>query len=153
MNRHFVTRKTAHLLGFAGLIPFVALSLGCWLVHPAWLPALVSAQLAYGVAILSFLGGLHWGAAILCTELSSQRTRLALAWGVTPSLIGVGAAQLLIGVGFALMTAAFAILYLVDKRLYAWYQMPEWLLALRFKLTCVVVVALSLTFVAVNFRS
>ena len=43
--------------------------------------------------------------------------------------------------------------YLVDRRLYAWYRMPDWMLALRFKLTCVVVAALVLTFVAVNLRS
>lgn len=153
MNRHFAARKTAHVLGFAGLIPFVGLSLGSWLVHPDWLPVLVSGQLAYGVAILAFLGGLHWGAALLSNDLSAERTKVALLWGVTPSLIGVGAAQLLIGIGFALMTAAFVMVYLVDRRLYAWYRMPDWMLALRFKLTCVVVAALVLTFVAVNLRS
>jgi hypothetical protein len=153
MNRHFAARKTAHVLGFAGLIPFVCLSLGCWLVHPDWLPVLVSGQMAYGVAILAFLGGLHWGAALLSNDLSAERTKVALLWGVTPSLIGVGAAQLLIGIGFALITAAFVMVYLIDRRLYAWYRMPEWMLALRFKLTCVVVAALVLTFVAVNLRS
>ena len=153
MNRHFAARKTAHVLGFAGLIPFVGLSLGSWLVHPDWLPVLVSGQLAYGVAILAFLGGLHWGAALLSNDLSAERTKVALLWGVTPSLIGVGAAQLSIGIGFALMTAAFVMVYLVDRRLYAWYRMPDWMLALRFKLTCVVVAALVLTFVAVNLRS
>ena len=153
MNRHFVCRKTAHFLGFAGLIPFIALSLGCLLVQRDWLPVLVSGQLSYGVAILSFLGGVHWGAALLCSEVSSTRTRLALLWGVTPSLIGVAAAQLLIGLGFAVMTAGFVTVYLIDKRLYAWYQMPDWMLVLRFRLTCVVVAALALTFVAVNLRS
>lgn len=153
MNRHFAARRTAHILGFAGLIPFVTLSLGCWLVHPDWLPTLVSGQMHYGVAILSFLGGVHWGAVFLCGELSIERTKLGLIWGVTPSLVAVAATQLLIGLGFTLITLAFVAAYLVDKRLYPWYQLPEWLLALRFKLTCVVVAALLLTFAAVNLRS
>jgi hypothetical protein len=153
MNRHFAARQTAHVLGFAGLIPFVVLSLGCWLVPTDWLPTLVSAQLSYGVAILAFLGALHWGAALLCSDLSSQRTRLALLWGVTPSLIGVAAAQLLIGIGFVVMAAAFVMVYLVDKRLFPWYGLPEWLLGLRLRLTCVVLAALVLTVLAVNFRS
>lgn len=153
MNRHFASRKAAHILGFAGLVPFVGLSLGCWLVQRDWLPILVSGQLSYGAAILSFLGGVHWGAAALSSEISSTRTRLALLWGVTPSLIGVAAGQLLTGIGFAVMTAAFIVVYLVDKRLYAWYRLPDWLLVLRFRLTCVVVAALALTLVAVNLRS
>ena len=153
MNRHFATRKAAHALGYAGLIPFVSLSLGCWLVQRDWLPLLISGQLFYGVAILAFLGGVHWGAALLCSEISSIRTRLALLWGVTPSLVGVVAAQLPTGLSLAVLSAAFILVYMVDKRLYAWYRMPEWLLSLRLRLTCVVAAALALTFVAVNFRS
>jgi hypothetical protein len=152
MNKHFSSRRTAHFLGFAGLIPFVVLSLGSWIVHPDWLPRLIVGQLSYGVAILSFLGGLHWGAAILSNELSIDRTKLALLWGVTPSLIGVAAAQLLLGLGFLLMTVAFVVAYRVDRRLYSWYPMPGWLMALRFRLTCVVVASLLLTFLAVNVR-
>lgn len=153
MNKNFAARRMAHLLGFAGLIPFITLSIGCTLVHPDWLPVLVAGQLSYAVAILSFLGGVHWGAAVLCTELSSQRTKLALLWGVTPSLIAVLSAQLLLGLGFACMTAAFVVAYLIDKRMYVWYAMPAWFLGLRFKLTCAVVASLLLTFVAVNLRS
>ena len=153
MNRHFATRKAAHALGYAGLIPFVGLSLGCWLLQRDWLPILISGQLSYGVAILAFLGGVHWGAALLCSEISSMRTRLALLWGVTPSLVGVAAAQLPTGLSLAVMSAAFILVYMFDKRLYAWYRMPDWLLLLRFRLTCVVTTALALTFVAVNFRS
>ena len=153
MNRHFATRKAAHALGYAGLVPFVGLSLGCWLVQRDWLPLLLSAQLSYGVAILSFLGGVHWGAALLCSELSSTRTRLALLWGVTPSLVGVAAAQLPTSVSLAVMSAAFILVYMFDKRLYAWYRMPDWMLLLRLRLTCVVAAALALTFVALNLRS
>ena len=153
MNKHFAARRAAHLLGYSGLIPFIVLSLGCTLVHPDWLPILVAGQLSYAVAILSFLGGIHWGAAVLCPDLSSQRTKLALLWGVTPSLIAVFSAQLLLGLGFAFMTAAFVAAYLVDKRLYVWYAMPDWFLSLRLRLTCVVVASLLLTFVTVNLRS
>ncbi len=153
MNKHFAARRTAHLLGFGGLIPFVLLSSGCWLVQRDWLGMLVSAQMAYGVAILSFLGAVHWGAALLSATLSTQRTKLALLWGVLPSLIAVGAAQLLIGIGFAIITATFVAVYLIDKRLYPWYPLPAWLIGLRFKLTCVVVASLASTFLAVNLRT
>lgn len=153
MSRPLAMRPMVCLMGFAGLIPFVTLSLGCWIVHPDWLPTLVAAQLAYGIAILSFLGGIHWGAVLLCSTLPLPRLRIALMWGVTPALIGVVASQMLIGPGFALMIVAFALLFLVDRRLYPWYRIPDWFIALRLKLSCVVVLALTLTVVAVNFRS
>ena len=161
MNKHFAARQTAHVLGFAGLIPFVLLSVGCWLVHPDWLGYLVSAQMTYAVAILSFLGAVHWGAALLSSHLTSERTKLALLWGVSPSLIAVGASpllsqvfsQLLTGIGFAVVTATFVLVYLIDKRMFAWYPLPDWLLPLRFKLTCVVVASLASTFLAVNLRA
>lgn len=153
MNKHFASRRVAHVLGFGGLIPFIILSIGCTLVHPDWLPILVAGQISYAVAILSFLGGVHWGAAVLCTGLTSERTKLALLWGVTPSLFAVLSAQLAPGLGLVFMTVAFVAAYLVDKRLYVWYAMPDWFLILRFRLTCVVVLSLMLTFVAVNLRS
>ncbi len=55
-------------LGVAGLIPFVALSLA--LAAGATLPLFTDedsmrvALVGYGVAILSFLGGVRWGVAL-----------------------------------------------------------------------------------------
>ena len=153
MNPHFFSKRLAHALGVAGLFPFVLLSLGCWLAHPDWLGILIRGQLAYGISILSFLGGLHWGAALTCTTLTRQQTQRALIWGVTPSLIALLAAKALLGLGFAVLTLGFICAYLIDKRLYRWYGIADWFIRLRFQLTSVVVVSLILTFVAVNVRS
>ncbi|GAA4033709.1 DUF3429 domain-containing protein [Actimicrobium antarcticum] len=153
MNTNFFNKRLAHLLGFAGLIPFVLLSLSCWIVHPDWLGFMIKGQLAYGIAILSFLGGIHWGAALCCNLLSIDQTKRALIWGVTPSLIALVASRMIIGVGFAVLMAGFIVAYQIDKRLYRWYDIPDWFISLRFKLTCVVVAALTLTFLAANVRS
>ncbi|MES2832487.1 MAG: DUF3429 domain-containing protein [Pseudomonadota bacterium] len=153
MNSHPASRRAAYRLGFAGLIPFISLTLACWIAPVPLLGKLLSWQMSYGVAILAFLGGLHWGAALLCRALPIERSQIALWWGVTPSLLGVGAAWLPIGPGLALLCAAFFLLYLVDKYLYRWYGLPEWLPGLRLKLTCVVVPTLALTFAALRMRS
>ena len=153
MNTHFFNKRLAHSLGFAGLVPFVLLSVGCWIVHPDWLGILIRGQLAYGISILSFLGGIHWGAALTSTQLTMNQTRRALIWGVTPSLIALLAAKALLGLGFAVLTIGFVTAYLIDKRLYRWYGVPDWFIRLRFQLTCVVVAALTLTFIAFNVRS
>lgn len=151
MNKHFLNKRLAHLLGFAGLIPFVALALACWAVHPDWLGDFIRGQLAYGIAILSFLGGIHWGATMMSGGLSIEQTRRALIWSVIPALIA-WFATMVGGFGFAVLMAGFIAAYQVDKRMFAWYRMPEWLIALRFQLTWVAVSALALTVVAANAR-
>jgi hypothetical protein len=151
MNTHFLSKRLAHQLGFAGLIPFVALALACWTAHPAWLGAFIKGQLAYGILSLSFLGGIHWGATMLSGELSAAQTRKAMAWSVAPVLIG-WFATMAGGFGFAVLMAGFIGAYQVDKRLFAWYRLPEWFIRLRFILTCVVVAALALTVIAANVR-
>ncbi|GAC1412714.1 MAG: hypothetical protein NVSMB6_14620 [Burkholderiaceae bacterium] len=153
MKRHFAIRRAVHVLGFAGLIPFIVLAAACWLIRADLQSFVIAAQLSYAVAILSFLGGIHWGAALLCGELSVNHGRIGLLWGVMPSLVSVAALQFPSMFALTLLIAAFLTVYLVDKRLYPWYRMPDWLPALRFRLTCVVAVTLGLTLAAVIFRS
>lgn len=151
MNTHFLNKRVAHLLGFAGLTPFIALSLACWIVHPDWLGAFIKGQLAYGIVTLSFLGGAHWSATMMAGDLSAEQTRRALVWSVIPALIA-WFATMVGGFGFAVLIAGFIGAYQVDKRLFVWYRMPEWLIRLRFNLTCVVVAALAFTVIAANVR-
>jgi hypothetical protein len=83
--------------------------------------------------------------------LSIEQTRRALIWSVMPALIA-WFATMAGGFGFAVLMAGFIAAYQVDKRMFAWYRMPEWLIALRFQLTCVAVAALALTVIAANAR-
>jgi hypothetical protein len=151
MNTHFLNKRLVYVLGLAGLIPFIVLALACWVVHPIWLGPFIKGQLAYAIAILSFLGGMHWGATVASNELNAPQTRKALVWSVVPALIA-WFSTMLGGFGFALLMAGFIGAYQVDKRLFVWYGWPQWLLQLRFRLTCVVVASLALTVIAVNVR-
>lgn len=151
MNSQFLNQRFAHLLGIAGTVPFLLLMAACWMVQVDWLGYFIRGQLAYGIAILSFLGGMHMSAAILTTGLSEEQTRKAFVWSVLPPVLA-WSATLMGGFGFAVLMAGFIIAYQVDKRLLAWYRMPDWFLQLRFRLTCVVVAALALSVIAVNVR-
>jgi hypothetical protein len=73
----------AGLLGPAGLIPFVGLSVAAM---AGWPPA-GFALLAYGATILAFLGAVHWGLALRAppTEHGADAARLGL--GVLPALV------------------------------------------------------------------
>ncbi len=151
MNPHFLNKRLSHLLGFAGLIPFFLMMAGTWLADPSWLNDFVRGQLAYAIVILSFLGGVHWGAAMMCSELSIADTKLALLWGVTPSLIA-WSATLFGGFGFAVLMAGFIAALQVDKQLFARYGMPPWLMGLRWRLTVAVVLMLAATVIGANVR-
>ena len=53
--------QTITRLGYAGLVPFVLLTGLMWLVDSELLPFVSIALAAYAAAIVSFLGGVHWG--------------------------------------------------------------------------------------------
>jgi hypothetical protein len=155
MNPHFLPQdqasRLAHRLGYASLIPSVLLSLACWGADPAWLGVFIKGQLAYGVLMLALVGGVHWGAAMMAKNLSEQDTKRALRWSLAPALTG-WFATMVGGFGFAVLIIAFVAAYQVDKRLFLAYAAPEWIVRLRFNLTCVMVAALVLTVVAANVR-
>lgn len=144
-------QRFAVQLGYAGLIPFLLMMLGVWLADVSWMDDFVKGQLAYAIVILSFLGGLHWGAAMLCPGLSETEKKKALAWGVTPSLIS-WSSTLFGGFGFAVLMAGFVAALHVDRQLYPTYGMPPWMLVLRKKLTIVVVLTLIATVLGANLR-
>jgi hypothetical protein len=151
MNTHFLNKRFAHILGFAGLIPFVLFMLACWIVHPEWIGVFMRGQLAYSIAILSFLGGIHWGAALVSDHLSIEQTKKVLLLGIVPAFISLFATTVG-GFGFAVLMAGFIGAYQVDKRVFGWYGLPDWFLRLRYILTCSVVGLLAVTVIAGNLR-
>lgn len=68
-------------LGWAGVLPFLGLSLVAW--WPIWRDPAIHAFLAYGALILSFLGGARWGRAMAGGAGTGQ-----FAAAVIPSLWG-----------------------------------------------------------------
>lgn len=150
-NMNVDDQQLATRLGLGSLVPFVFLSLACWVVHPGWLGYFIKAQLFYGIAILSFLGGLHWGVALLLKERPAGEIRRALVWGVIPSILA-WCSMIDVGFGFLVQIVGFVIAYQVDKRFYVHYALPDWFLTLRLQLTRTIVAALGITFLAANLR-
>lgn len=77
--------STAQRLGYAGLIPFLAFTLGGLL--DVYGEHAIRLFVIYSALILSFLGGIHWGVAM---QSGGTPTR-ALKWSMIPSIIGLGA--------------------------------------------------------------
>lgn len=121
----------ARRLGYAGLIPFVALALALWTVAPTQRGFISLALLAYGATITSFLGAIHWG---LLMRDAAEPPAALLVWGVLPSLVAWIALLLAPGMGLLLMAALLWTCFAVDRALYPRYQLQAWL-PLRLALT------------------
>lgn len=130
--------RSALLLGYAGLLPPAGVLALIW-----WLGAAAPAAeiagligLTYGALILSFLGGLWWGAA--AARLTDSEMAPMLGLSVLPSLIGLAALMLAAvsarWTGGVLALALLAALG-VDRRLVRISAMPGWWMRLRVPLS------------------
>ncbi len=155
-------------LGYGGLIPFVALAAGAVIsgsasspsVHtpPLWQAALV----VYGAAILSFVGALHWGFAMALRGLTAPQRAACFVWSVVPALVAwvacIASIALLVptdasdhlppGVAPALLVAGFCVHYARDRSLAAHADLPAWYLPMRFRLTTVACLCLTVPILA-----
>jgi hypothetical protein len=132
--------QTSRTLGYAGLIPFVAMS-AFLLVFPESLykETVTFSLLAYGVTIISFLGAIHWGIAMQ----QDTPNRFLLMWGVIPSLLGWISLLLDSVTGLLLLTATIWLCFVVDYKIYPKFGLTPWL-TMRFTLTLVASVSVAL---------
>ena len=142
----------AFVLGFAGLIPFVAGAFGA----VAWTDALQSdralaALVAYGAVILAFLGGVHWGFVLQPSaaeaEVAAARTRSRLVFGVAPSLVGFAALLMqmlgLAALALALLLAGFVTVTAIEVSLDRRGRLPPGYMLLRWILSIIVALLLA----------
>ena len=133
----------ALVLGLGGLIPFVVTSLVAGTSGPDWQGRAMLVLAAYAAVILAFLGGVHWGFALM-PGAAAQRMRLTL--GVMPSLVGwAGLLVVFTGletVGLAVLAAGFVALTIVEGRAAGRGLMPGGYMGLRYVLSGVVIVCL-----------
>jgi len=126
--------QAALLLGYAGVIPFVAGAAAAWLFDGPSRGFALIALIAYGAAILSFLGGIRWGLAIAGRR--EEPGLLPLTVAVIPSLVAwiallapaPATALMALIVGLVLMAFSDAAAAR-DGLAPAWYPRLRWPLA------------------------
>ena len=131
------------LLGYGGLIPFMGLAI-LGNIEQSHGILYRGALLLYGSVILSFVGAIHWGVAMMAADLSDQDRRSCYIWSVVPALmawvtyvLSPVAASLVLILGFLLQ-------YWRDATLARKIEWPAWYLPLRIRLTLVAILSLSL---------
>lgn len=128
----------ARLAGYAGLIPFVIPLLVIWF-EPDHTGTAIAVQHAYAALILSFLGGIYWGLALM-------RHMPGWFWlSVLPTLWAWPALLLVPSAAGTLMLASgFALMVLLDTAARRGEIIRTWFFRLRITLSTVAVVTLLL---------
>lgn len=146
----------AVLLGAAGLIPFVAGSLGAVTFQGDLATRSLLALQAYSAVILGFLGGVHWGIGLevgINQSVRAQRLRFGL--GVVPGLVGwAGLLVTFLGlplVGLAIQAAGFIGLTIAEARGTHAGLVPRPYMALRWALSIVVILCLVSVLIVLAF--
>jgi len=132
----------ARWLGGLGLIPFLAPVIALWLGSPAWREPAWAVLHGYAAIILSFIGAIHWGAAL--HENDARRLWQTMGWSVIPALLAWVTLMLPHRQGVALLLLGFAAQYLMDRRAVALGWLPVWYVRLRRTLTAGVAGCLAL---------
>lgn len=133
------------VLGYGGLIPFVALTLGVMMAGKMAAFWMAWALAAYGAVIFSFIGAIHWGVALTRDDLDDDLRNRALVWGIIPPLLASGC--LLLPHGLALLGLAVlgVVVLLMDIYLDRQLPMPEGWIRLRVHLTLVACASLTVS--------
>ena len=113
----------ARILGYAGFIPFVTLALASWWVPVSLQADVLHCLVAYGAAIVSFIGALHWGAEMQHARQSAGR----LIWGVVPSLVAWLAVLGSAAFGLAVLVLLLLACLVVDAVNYPRMGLSAWL--------------------------
>jgi hypothetical protein len=133
---------TVTLLGYGGLVPFIALSSLEWL-NPVHAEFWHEALLAYAAVILSFVGALHWGFAMFAGNWAPRARMAGYVWSVVPSLVAWVALLLPSPLGGGLLVVFFIAHYARDVRVAPVIQVPDWYLPLRWRLSLMAVLSIT----------
>ena len=127
------TEQTINRLGYAGLVPFILLAALMWLVDEELLPFVAIALGGYAAAIVSFLGGVHWGIGFM---KGGAAPRFHFVWGVMPSLIAWLALMMPAHAALPSLGLVVMACYAVDSKTYPAAGLASWL-PMRLRLTIV----------------
>ena len=137
-------QRHAQLLALAGTLPFFAglLLLVSGNSFAGYGGALVSHT--YGVAIVSFLAGIHWGTYLFAQgNLNLFIASNAISIAAWFSLLFAGSK-----IGFGLLILCFCAALWVDWKSHRENLLPAWFWRLRLEVSLIVLVLLGLTLVA-----
>jgi len=162
--------KVAAILGFSGLIPMAAGSYGAYFLSASQASLAIYYQMTYGVALMSFMGAVHWGLAMsqyssvsevlkksTSTEQTPEGTQTVLkptdaqqigryCLSVVPCLYGWGLQILSPDIALPALMVGFTAQFIADAYADRKCLVPTWYMKLRLPLTMGVLASLGVSY-------
>ena len=134
MNDHQRLQTIGVPLGYLGLVPFI--TGGTFALLSEELPPIILKGFSlYSLAILSFMGGIHWGLALIMGTHQSKRLFIS----VMPVMVAWVCLMVLpVRFTIAILGGAFIAQWLVDRPILAELSIPSWYLEMRPRLAYLV---------------
>lgn len=130
-------------LGYGGLLPFAALAAGSLLItEPGVRSQCLLLLKVYGLSIISFVGALSWGFALVHPDCDLALRRRLLLWSVLPSLVGCASFFLPSSSGCLVLAVTAALALAVDLRTATSLGLPQAWRSLRVHLSLGAIAAL-----------
>lgn len=137
-----LSEQLAKGLSYAGLLPFVSLSIAAIFFPGAVEAGAQLALLVYAAVILSFLGGIVWGRLLAAKEGSITNANRHLVYSNLPPLAAWFALFFDFERALLILASAFVAALLYDRSLLAAGTVPSWFYAMRVRLTVIAVASL-----------
>jgi hypothetical protein len=141
--------RTGRMLALLGFVPFAVLALWLYGIAPdhPWRQGTILLLTTYAAIVLSFLGGIRWGLALLAREGEGGRD---INLSILPPLMGWIAVIVPPPLTFVFLAVAFAAQGAWDSLTLTPERVPAWYRRVRIQLTILVVAALVVAFVATS---
>lgn len=142
-------KQLAYVLGVAGLLPFAACTILLLVLgqNNALAGPAIEVFTSYSVVVLSFLGGIRWGYALLPArdEEAPAHPRL-LAWAALPPLVAWTTVFISRPSALAVLLIAYCVQGVWDSFSAHNGTLPRWIAPLRIMLTVIVAVCHAIVF-------
>ena len=147
----FKTPMAPLIIGLGGTLPFIFLSVVIWLGSTDLQLIALFNLINYSIIILSFVGAVHWGAAMMRNDIFYRYYLISiipaiLSWFL---IMGFIANYLLI---FIILMILFLLMFFIDVKAVRNQILPEWYLPLRKVITIIVFLCLGSVCLAINTR-
>ena len=115
------------------------LAMALWVFPDIYFERITQALLSYAAIILSFMGAVHWGLAMVMEDADK---RLQFGISVVPALVAWFASLMSPMWNYSILIVTFGSLCLFDNFMARKHRAPEWYPFLRIPLTVVVIISL-----------
>lgn len=137
-EQHTTLPVPAVILGAAGLIPFLFLT-GALLVDADFASEIArQALMAYSIAILSFMGAVHWGLAMEDQSLEGVQLWRRYTVSIVPALAATATVFIQASWQFVWLGVCYLCLLAYDLFAVSRAEAPQWYPQLRWPLTLLV---------------